>query len=71
MGNAMDFVNSFNITVETLEKLLPSQTLRFDEIFYDAKSFVLSLQGEFENVILIITGEGGGERERERTGRMV
>ena len=39
------FVDEFNITVELLKTLLPSQALFFDNVFYDAKSFVLSYQG--------------------------
>ena len=46
MGNAMHFVNSFNITVEILDKLLPSQKHKFEVFFYDAKSFVFAMQGE-------------------------
>lgn len=46
LDNAMHFVNRFNITVVMLDTLLPSHKHKFDVIFYDAKSFVLSLQGE-------------------------
>ncbi len=42
----MDWVREFNITVETVEHLLPHLKPRVDNIFYDAKSLVLAFNGE-------------------------
>ncbi len=39
------FVYEFNITVELLKTLMPSQAVLIETVFYDAKSFVLSYQG--------------------------
>ena len=46
MSKARRFVNEFNITVDLLKTLMPSQAGVIDNVFYDAKSYVLSFQGK-------------------------
>ncbi len=46
MGNAIDYINSFNITAETLESLLPNQRLQLENLFYDIQSFAQALRSE-------------------------
>ncbi len=65
MGTIIDFIDSFNITVETvdrlvstLDSLLPIQNriprYFFDDIFYDVRSFALTFQSELCNGIVAV-----------------
>ena len=47
LNNLMKFVESFNITVEELERLVPPLKDSADNIFYDIKSFVEAMKGQF------------------------
>lgn len=46
----MHWVESFNITVEILEKLLPSLTPHVDNLFYDAKSLADAMLSKLKDV---------------------
>lgn len=48
MGNAIDYIDSFNITVETLKHIFPNQTLLLENFFYDLQSFAQALRSEDE-----------------------
>lgn len=44
MGNAREFIDSFNITVETLKGVFPVQAHQLDTLFYDAKGLAQTMQ---------------------------
>lgn len=46
MGNVIDYIDSFNITVTTLKKIFPQQSRQFDNIFYDMQSFAQAIRSE-------------------------
>ena len=51
-NNTIDFIDSFNITVETLEKFLSKKWAHhLDNLFYDFKSFTEFLLSEFSSFI--------------------
>ena len=54
MEDAMKFINEFNITVETINKLLPSMKPKVENIFYDLQSFAEAYKSEMNNIIIIV-----------------
>ena len=54
MEDAMKFINEFNITVETIDKLLPSMKPKVENIFYDLQSFAEAYISEMNSIIIIV-----------------